>query len=50
LRQQVVEPVFGQNRNKGLIRLWLRGEIKALGEWLLRCNGHNLRKLQKVWV
>jgi transposase len=44
-RQQVVEPVFGQIRNKGLIRLWLRGEVKALGEWLLHCTGHNLCKL-----
>ena len=44
-RQQVVEPVFGQIRNKGLVRLWLRGEVKALGEWLLHCTGHNLCKL-----
>lgn len=49
LRQQVVEPVFGQIRNKGLIRLWLRGEIKALGEWMLHCTGHNLCKLHQVW-
>jgi len=48
-RQQVVEPVFGQIRNKGLIRLWLRGEVKALGEWLLHCIGHNLVKLHPVW-
>ncbi|MDA8333238.1 MAG: IS1182 family transposase [Candidatus Dormibacteraeota bacterium] len=50
LRQQVVEPVFGQIRNKGLIRLWLRGEAKARGEWLLHCIGHNLCKLQAVWA
>ncbi len=50
LRQQVVEPVFGQIRNKGLIRLWLRGETKARGEWLLHCIGHNLCKLQLVWT
>lgn len=49
-RQQVVEPVFGQIRNKGLIRLWLRGEIKALGEWLLHCIGHNLCKLHGAQV
>jgi transposase len=49
LRQQVVEPVFGQIRNKGMIRLWLRGEVKALGEWLLHCIGHNLTKLHPVW-
>lgn len=32
LRQQVVEPVFGQIRNKGLIRLLLRGEEKCRAE------------------
>ena len=45
LRQQVVEPVFGQIKNKGLIRIWLRGEEKAAHEWLLHCTGHNLSKL-----
>ncbi len=45
LRQQVVEPVFGQVRNKGLVRFWLRGEVKVLGEWPLHCSGHNLCKL-----
>lgn len=30
---------------KGLLRLWLCGEVKALGEWLLHCTGHNLCKL-----
>jgi hypothetical protein len=45
LRQQTVEPVFGQIKNKGLIRLWLRGERKARGEWTLHCIGHNLCKL-----
>src|SRR5487761_1716357 len=50
LRPQVVEPVFGQIRNKGLIRLWLRGEVKARGEWRLHCIGHNLCKLQKAWA
>ncbi len=47
-RQQVVEPVFGQIKNKGLIRFWLRGETKALGEWLLHCTGHNLCKLHRA--
>jgi transposase len=50
LRQQVVEPVFGQIRNKGMIRLWLRGEVKALHEWLLHCIGHNLTKLHPAWA
>jgi transposase len=50
LRQQVVEPVFGQIRNKGMIRLWLRGEVKALHEWRLHCIGHNLTKLHPAWA
>jgi len=49
LRQQVVEPVFGQIKNKGLIRIWLRGEEKAEHEWLLHCTGHNLSKLHGAW-
>lgn len=49
LRQQVVEPVFGQIKNKGLIRLLLRGEENCRAEWLLHCTGHNLCKLQAVW-
>jgi hypothetical protein len=50
LRQQVAEPVFGQSRNKGLIRIWLRGEEKAEREWLLHCTGHNLSKLHGAWA
>lgn len=50
LRQQVVEPVFGQIRNKGLIRLLLRGEEKCRAEWTLHCLGHNLCKLHPAWV
>jgi hypothetical protein len=49
-RQQVVEPVFGQIKNKGLIRIWLRGEEKAEHEWLLHCIGHNLSKLHGAWA
>ncbi len=49
LRQQVAEPVFGQIKNKGLVRLLLRGEDKCRAEWLLHCTGHNLCKLQAVW-
>lgn len=48
-RQQVVEPVFGQIRNKGLVRLLLRGEEKCRAEWTLHCVGHNLCKLHPVW-
>lgn len=50
LRQQVVEPVFGQIKNKGLVRLLLRGEEKCQAEWLLHCMGHNLCKLSKVGI
>ena len=50
LRQQVVEPVFGQIKNQGLIRIWLRGEEKAAHEWLLHCTGHNLSKLHRAWA
>jgi len=45
----VVEPVFGQIKNKGLIRLLLRGEENCRAEWLLHCTGHNLCKLRAVW-
>jgi transposase len=50
LRQQVVEPVFGQIKNKGLARLLLRGEQKCAAEWQLHCTGHNLTKLHKAWA
>jgi len=50
LRQQVVEPVFGQIRNKELIQFLLRGEEKCRAEWTLHCLGHNLCKLHPAWV
>ena len=50
LRQQVVEPVFGQIKNKGLVRLLLRGEQKCQAEWLLHGTGHNLLKLHQAWA
>ena len=50
LRQEVVEPVFGQIKNKGLVRLLLRGEEKCQAEWLLHCTGHNLGKLHQAWA
>jgi transposase len=49
LRQQVVEPTFGQIKNKGLVRLLLRGTVKCESEWLLHCTGHNLLKLHQAW-
>lgn len=50
LRQEVVEPVFGQIKNKGLVRLLLRGEENCQAEWLLHCTGHNLGKLHQAWA
>jgi transposase len=50
LRPQVVEPTFGQIKNKGLVRLLLRGKVKCAGEWLLHCTGHNLLKLHQAWT
>jgi len=33
-----------QMKNKGWVRLWLRGLDKAEAEWTLHCMGHNLCK------
>lgn len=45
-RKWMVEPVFGdmkQNRNyRGVL---LRGKMKAMGEFLIMCIAHNLRKI-----
>ena len=45
-RKWMVEPIFGdmkQNRNyRGLL---LRGKIGAMGEFLIMCIAHNLRKI-----
>jgi transposase len=44
----MVEPVFGdmkQNRNyRGLL---LRGKMRAMGEFLIMCIAHNLRKIAR---
>lgn len=44
-RKAIVEPVFGQIKNRGLRRFLLRGLAKARGEWLLMALSHNLLKL-----
>jgi transposase len=45
-RKAIVEPVFGQmDTLQAMRKLLLRGEEQALGEWLLTCGCHNLRKL-----
>ena len=46
LRNQVVEPVFGQIKQaRGFRQFLLRGIDKAKAEWALICTVHNLRKL-----
>lgn len=50
LRQQIVEPVFGQLKSAlGLHRLLLRGLCGARTEYLLACAAHNLRKIRPAW-
>ncbi|EQD77703.1 transposase IS4 family protein, partial [mine drainage metagenome] len=47
LRQQVVEPVFGQIKHaRGFRQFLLRGLQKVQGEWSLLCTAHNLLKLK----
>jgi transposase len=46
LRKQVVEPVFGQMKERqGMRRFLLRGIAKVQREWALACTAHNLLKL-----
>ena len=47
-RKGIVEPVFGQIKNRGLGRLSLRGLDKVRGEWSLITLSHNLLKLHKA--
>ncbi len=44
-RKVIVEPVFGQIKNRGFRALLLRGLAKARGEWALITLSHNLLKL-----
>lgn len=47
-RKCMVEPVFGDlKHNRSFRSLSLRGRLKALGEFLLLCIAHNLRKIYK---
>jgi len=47
-RQGLVERVFGDMKQNFKKReLWLRGKVKAKGEFLLMCVAYNLRKLRK---
>ena len=46
LRQQTVEPVFGQIKQaRGFRQFLLRGLEKVKEEWRLVCTAHNLLKL-----
>ena len=44
-RKVIVEPVFGQIKNRGFRQFLLRGLIKVLGEFSLMAISHNLLKL-----
>ena len=49
LRQQVVEPVFGQMRQaRGFRQFLLRGLDQVRGEWAMICTARNLRKLAQA--
>jgi Transposase DDE domain len=47
-RKVIVEPVFGQIKNRGFRQFLLRGLTKARGEWSLITLTHNLLKLHSV--
>ena len=44
-RKVIVEPVFGQIKNRGFRQFLLRGLAKVRAEWSLICLTHNLLKL-----
>jgi transposase len=44
-RKAIVEPVFGQIKNRGFRQFLLRGIEKVRGEWALIALSHNLLKL-----
>ena len=47
-RMWVIEPVFGNiTSDKGLSRIGVRGEVKAIAQWLTYCMVHNIEKLWK---
>jgi transposase len=44
----MVEPIFGDMKyNRNMRGTLLRGKLKAMGEFLLMCIAHNLRKIAK---
>ncbi len=49
LRKQVVEPVFGQEKQaRGFRQFLLRGLKQVRGEWAMVCTVHNLLKLHNA--
>jgi hypothetical protein len=49
LRKQVVEPVFGQEKQaRGFRQFLLRGLKQVRGEWAMVCTAHNLLKLHNA--
>lgn len=49
-RKVIVEPVFGQIKNRGFRHFLLRGLEKVRGEWALIGMSHNLLKLHGAWA
>lgn len=49
-RIAIVEPVFGNLRNKGLDRFTLRGKKKVNTQWQLFSLVHNIEKLAPQWA
>jgi hypothetical protein len=47
-RKAIVEPVFGQIKNRGFRQFLLRGLAKVRGEWALIATSHNLLKLHTL--
>lgn len=47
-RKVIVEPVFGQIKNRGFRGFSLRGKEKVAGEFSLVCAVHNLKKIVKA--
>jgi transposase len=49
LRQQIIEPVFGDTKhNRGFLRFRRRGQTAAESEWQLMMASHNLLKLWRA--
>ena len=49
-RKAIVEPVFGQIKNRGFRQFLLRGLEKVIGEWSLITLTHNLLKLHLATI